>query len=60
MVARDKRVNIRMSEREVQMLEALAEAEGVGVSEFLRSQVRRLFDSAGLRPVRAAKKGRKS
>jgi|GEM_PF-6808209 len=40
-----------MTAREVEMLGQLAQADGVGVSEFLRGQVRRLYENAGLKPA---------
>jgi uncharacterized protein (DUF1778 family) len=41
MVDRERRINIRVSESEAQMLQELAEAEGVSQSDFLRLYVRR-------------------
>lgn len=41
MVDREKRINIRVSEQEAEMLGELAEAEGLSQSDFLRLYIRR-------------------
>ena len=41
MVDREKRINIRVSEQEAEMLAQLAEAEGLSQSDFLRVYIRR-------------------
>jgi len=42
MVDREKRINIRVSEQEAEMLAELAEAEGLSQSDFLRLYIRRV------------------
>lgn len=41
MVDREKRINVRVSEQEAEMLADLAEAEGVSQSDYLRLHIRR-------------------
>jgi hypothetical protein len=43
MVDRDKRLTIRIAEEELAMLSALAEAEGVTQSDYLRLFIRRSY-----------------
>ncbi len=41
-IDRDKKLTIRVSEEEIAMLESLAEADGVTVSDYVRLFVRRV------------------
>lgn len=43
MANRDKLLNIRVSEAERRMLEAVAEAEGINVSDLIRQFIRRSY-----------------
>jgi hypothetical protein len=43
MVDRDTRVNVRISKEEAFMLKALAESEGVSISDSIRLQMRKAY-----------------
>jgi len=43
MVDREKRINVRVSEVELEMLNVLAEADGVSQSDFLRLHIRKAY-----------------
>ena len=43
MVDREKRINVRVSEVELEMLSVLAEADGVSQSDFLRLHIRKAY-----------------
>ena len=59
MVDREKRINIRVSEQEAQMLAELAEREGVSQSDYLRLYIRRAHAEAfGSIPGTKAKRKR--
>lgn len=51
MVGREKRLNVRVSDEEMEMLKALAEAEGLRQSDVLRLFIRRAYvDRFGSEP----------
>jgi len=54
MVDREKRINVRVSEVEAEMLSVLAEADGVSQSDFLRLYIRKAY--ADRFPTRPATK----
>lgn len=43
---RDKQLNIRCTERELDMLAALAEADGLSVSDWVRQSIRKAYKRA--------------
>jgi predicted DNA binding CopG/RHH family protein len=43
MVDREKRINVRVSDVELEMLSVLAEADGVSQSDFLRLHIRKVY-----------------
>lgn len=43
MVDREKRINVRVSEQEAEMLAELAEADGISQSDYLRLHIRRAY-----------------
>lgn len=55
MVERDKMLNIRISEDEDRMLKALAEHQGMSISDVVRQYIRRAFAEA-FPPTKRSKK----
>jgi hypothetical protein len=55
MADRDRVLNVRMTDDEDRMLKALAEHQGMSISDVIRQYVRRAFAEA-FQPKRAGKK----
>lgn len=56
MVDREKRVNIRVSDIESEMLSVLAEADGVSQSDFLRLYIRKAYAERFPTPPKKSKR----